>query len=278
MPVQNTIRAIPDHVVTSLLAKPVRKPGECAVGQHPSLGRLGRQCLARVKAAIVGTSYDKGTVLFSQEELPKGVYLILEGSVRLSISSSNGRSLVLGLFGPGTALGLEGTILGWPHMVTAEVVEPAKLAFMERQDLLRHLIHRENAAFEAAELASETCYFLMRRIQALQLSESAEEKLLWFLSGLRPEPEEQALRLHVTQEAVAQMIGSSRETVARLLSRLKRKRILDWKRSTLIIRNLDTLRKYTEARHRFGERLDFPRRGAASQLASTTESESRLTA
>jgi CRP/FNR family transcriptional regulator len=207
-----------------------------------------------VKAAVLGTAYAKGTVLFAQEERPRGVYLVLEGSVKLSVSSSNGKSLVLGFFGPGTVLGLEGAILGWPYMATAEVVEAAKLAFMDRHDLLRHLAHGENAAFEAAELASETCYFLLSRIKAVELSESAEEKLLRFLLGLRAEGqgsgEEQSVRLHVSQEAVARMIGTSRETVARLLSRLKRKRLLDWQRSTLIIRDVSALRKWAEAQER----------------------------
>jgi len=244
---QGTTRGIPEQVVTSLLAKPVVRPQEYASGQRPFLGRLGRQCLDRVKAAIAGTSYPKGAILFAQEGRPRGVYLVLEGSVQLSVSSPNGKSLILGFFGPGTVLGLESAILGWPHIGTAEITEPARLAFMERNDLLRHLAQTENAAFEAAEFASESCYFFLNRIKTVELSESAQEKLVRLLLELQPQVQssidQHTLRLHASQEAVARMIGTSRETVTRLLSRLKRKGILDCKRSTLIIRDLDALRK-----------------------------------
>lgn len=74
MPAQATSRGIPERVITSLLAKPViRGAKEYVDGQRPFLGRLERPCLARVRAANVGTSYAKGSVLFSQEEPPNGV-------------------------------------------------------------------------------------------------------------------------------------------------------------------------------------------------------------
>ena len=109
-------------------------------------------------------------------------------------------------FGPETVLGLESAILGWPYTATAEIVEPAKAAFMTRRDVLRHLGRSEEAALEAAELVSETCYFLLSRIKANELSESAQEKLVQFLLEVhpgRPGPDgEKRLKLDLSQEAI----------------------------------------------------------------------------
>jgi len=247
MPGQSITRRIQEREILSLLAKPVRAPQDYMSGRIPFLARLDRRCLARVKATTLGTPYARGTVLFAEEHRPDGVYVILEGRAKLSVSSSNGKSLALGFFGPGTVLGLEGAILGWPYMATAEIVEPAKAAFMARRDLLRHLGRSEKAALEAAELVSETCYFLLSRIKANELSESAEEKLVRFLLEVHPghpgADGETRLKLDLSQEAIAQMIGTSRETVARLLSRLKKRGILDWGRSKIVIRDRGALEK-----------------------------------
>ena len=247
---QSTARRILESEVVSLLAKPARTPQGSANGKAPFLARFDRQCLARVKGTVLGTSREKGTVLFAEEQRPNGVYVILEGCAKLSVSSSNGKSLVLGFFGPGTVLGLESAILGWPYMATAEIVKPAKTAFLARPDLLRHLGRSEKAAFEAAELVSETCYFLLSRIKANELSESAQEKLVRFLLEEYTESSgsggETCLKLDLNQEAIAQMIGTSRETVARLLSRLKKRRILSWKRSALVIRDKGALQRLIE--------------------------------
>src|SRR6266567_8875181 len=231
MPGQSTTRQIQEREMASLLAKPARVRQDYVTGRIPLLARLDRRCLARVKATTLGASYARGTVLFAEEHRPDGVYVILEGRAKLSVSSHNGKSLALGFFGPGTVLGLESAILGCSYMATAEIVKPAKAAFMARRDLLRHLGRSEKATLEAAELLSETCYFLLRRIKANELSESAQEKLVRFLLDAhrgRPGSEEEThLKLDLSQEAVAQIIGTSRETVARLISRLKKKGLLD---------------------------------------------------
>ena len=238
--------------MVSLLAKPARAPQAYVTGRIPFLARLDRQCLARLKATTLGTSYERGTVLFAEEHRPDGVYVILEGRAKLSVSSRNGKSLALGFFGPGTVLGLESAILGWPYMATAEIVEPAKAAFMARRDLLRHLGRSEKATLEAAELVSETCYFLLSRIKANELSESAQEKLVRFLLDVHPgrpgSEGETRLKLDLSQEAVAQIIGTSRETVARLLSRLKKRGLLDWRRSKIVIRDRGALEKLAKSR------------------------------
>jgi CRP-like cAMP-binding protein len=248
---QSITRRIQERETVSLLAKPARVPRDYVSGRIPFLARLDRRCLARVKASTLGAFYKSGTVLFAEEHRPDGVYVILEGRAKLTVSSRNGKSLALGFFGPGTVLGLEGAVLGWPYMATAEIVEPAKAAFMTRRDLLRHLGRSEEAALEAAELVSETCYFLLSRIKANELSESAQEKLVRFLLEVHPErsgPDgETRLKLDLSQEAIGQMIGTSRETVARLLSRLKKRGVLDWGRSKIIIRDRGALEKLAES-------------------------------
>jgi len=109
----------------------------------------------------------------------------------------------------------------------------------------------EDVAIEAAQLVSETCYFLLSRIKANELSDSAQEKLVRFLLEVhpgRPGPDgETRLKLDLSQEAIGQMIGTSRETVARLLSRLKKEGVLDWGRSKIIIRDRRALEKLAES-------------------------------
>jgi CRP/FNR family cyclic AMP-dependent transcriptional regulator len=258
---QPITRRIHEREVASLLAKPARTREECVSGRIPFLARLDGRCLARVKATTLGACYGSGTVLFAEEHRPDGVYVILEGHAKLSVSSRNGKSLVLGFCGPGSVLGLEGAILGWPYMATAEIVEPAKVACMTRRDLLRHLGRSEEAALEAAELVSETCYFLLRRIKANELSESAQERLARFLLDVHPgrpgADGETGGKLNLTQEAIGQMIGTSRETVARLLARLKKRGILDWGRSKFTIRDRGALEKLVESGRTDGDGVEI---------------------
>lgn len=189
----------------------------------------------------------KGFVLFAEGQETLGVYVLRDGRVKLSIGSDNGKSLILGLVGRGTVLGLPGAILATPYAVTAEVVKSAKLSFLSRDDLLRHLHATEGAAFAAAEMVSAIYYSALATITTIHLSQSAEQKIAHFLLGLSQMPKSSNGQTQVTleqsQEEIGQMIGVSRETVSRVISRLKKRRILELRTPTLVIHNKRALEK-----------------------------------
>ncbi|MGB2638461.1 MAG: helix-turn-helix domain-containing protein [Candidatus Acidiferrum sp.] len=90
----------------------------------------------------------------------------------------------------------------------------------------------------------------MEELKTIGLSESALQKLVSFVLGFRPGQMEDGLRIRLpgaSQEDLARMIGLSRETTSRLLSRLKAGKILYWTHSTGVIQNLPALEKMAEA-------------------------------
>jgi CRP/FNR family transcriptional regulator, cyclic AMP receptor protein len=167
------------------------------------------------------------------------VYVVWEGRVKVSIGSDNGKSLILALAGRGAVLGLPETIIGLPYAATAEVVETAKASFLCRDHLLRRLRDTETAAYTAAENLGAICYSLTAELKAIHLTQSAEQKMARFFLGLPPTCKnsngQMEVALTANQEEIGQMIGVCRETVARIISRFKRKRILELGASTLVI-------------------------------------------
>ena len=192
----------------------------------------------------------KGYTLFSEGEKVLGVHVVRDGRIKLSIDSDGGRSLILGLVGRGTVLGLPGSVLGLPHAVTAQVLRSAKLSFICRDDVLHHLHATEAAAFAAAEMISAIYYSAIAELAKIQLSQSAEQKVARFLLGLYAMSETSKFQVQValeaSQEEIGQMIGVSRETVARVMSRFKKRRIVDLDSSTLMIHDKDALVKLAE--------------------------------
>lgn len=171
---------------------------------------------------------------------------MLQGTAKLSIASSSGKAIVLGFEGPGTILGLAATILGKTHYVTAEALGPSTVVFLRRDAFLKLVAEKTKTAVEAAALLSERCFKLLDELRIIGLSESAQQRLAAFLLGLRPDGKDNGVGIRlprVRQEDLAQMVGLSRETASRLLSRFKKRQILDWKHSTLEIRNWDALQK-----------------------------------
>lgn len=192
-----------------------------------------------------------GSVLFAEGQKVLGVYIVWEGRVKLSVGSDNGKSLTLGMVGRGAVLGLAATILGLPYAATAEVVEPVKATFLGRDDLLKRLRGTEVAAYTAAENLSAICYSILGELKAIYLSQSAEQKMARFLLGLPPTPRSSESRMEVAldanQEEIGQMIGVCRETVARVISRFKKRRILALGTSALVIHDRLALERIAES-------------------------------
>lgn len=257
----------------TFLGEPIVNPLGHLSARYPFPARLNGHYMAKLKTSNNWTAFSKGTILYEEGERSIGVYVILEGCAKLSVNSSQGKTLVLGFFGPGTILGLAAAILGRTHAATAEIVRPTKVLFVSRKELAREMEEDATAARQAAELVSEACYFILSKMRVVDLSQSAGQKLARCLLGLlahnTDRGDETAPELRLSQETIAQMVGLSRETVTRLLSRLRRKQILNWKRSGLVIRDRSALEKLAD----FSETFEGLSVNAVGDRAASTNGE-----
>ncbi len=192
-----------------------------------------------VEQAALTTSYPTGAVLFAEAQAPRGVFIVRRGRVKLSICGSDGRTLILRLVESGCPLGVAAVVSGRPYEATAETQEPAEISFLRHTDLLRLMrLHGELALWVTQHISQDyaaTC----REIRDLILSDSASEKLARLLVGWLDQNTKSRnptqVKLALTHEEIGQMIGSSRETVSRLLADFKKQNLITQMGSTLVI-------------------------------------------
>jgi CRP/FNR family cyclic AMP-dependent transcriptional regulator len=208
---------------------------------------LPATALQNLEAIKFATAYPPGAVLFVEGQLPRGIFVLCKGSVKLSINSPSGRTMIVKLAEPGEVLGLSATISGKAYEVTAQTIDPCQVNFVKRDDFLRFLKDDVEVCFKVAEQLSEKYHNACGEVRSLGLSHSAAEKLAALLlewsskSGEAAKPEPR-LKIRLTHEEIAQMIGTSRETVTRLFADMKKHQIVQAKGSTLVIRDLTALR------------------------------------
>ena len=122
------------------------------------------------------TAYPQGAVLFVEGQVPRGIFVLCKGSVKLSINSPNGRTMIVKLAEPGEVLGLSATISGKPYEVTAETLDPCQVNFVKRDDFLRFLKDDVEACFKVAEQLSEKYHNACQEVRSLGLSHSAADQ------------------------------------------------------------------------------------------------------
>lgn len=202
---------------------------------------LPAAAVQRLAAITSASSYPEGATLFVEGQSPRGVFILCSGRVKLSTSSADGRTLILRIADPGEVLGLPANTTGKPYELTADVIEPTQANFIARQDFLNFLRDHGEAALRVAQQLGETYHSAIAEMRTIGLSHSAGEKLARFLldwcATHHKGGGEMRVMLTLTHEEIAQMIGTSRETVTRLFSDFKERQLLEVKGSTLIVRD-----------------------------------------
>ncbi|HEX7730529.1 MAG TPA: Crp/Fnr family transcriptional regulator [Terracidiphilus sp.] len=183
--------------------------------------------------------YPAGSVIFAENAANKGVYLILEGEVKLSVNSPDGRRLSLQVMRRGELIGLSSTLTGCPHDFTAEALFTTRLAHIGRKDFLnfvsRHPHLHQRLMIELCRQYSLVC----DQVRTLGLAASAPERLArllldWSEKGHRTELGT-TIHFAMTHEEIGEFIGASRETVTRTLATFKGQGVVSLRGSTLTI-------------------------------------------
>jgi CRP/FNR family transcriptional regulator len=184
------------------------------------------------------TLYPANATLLMEGQIPRGVYIACSGRSKLSVEARDGKTIILKIAGDRQVLGLSAVVSGGASLITVTTIELCQIKFVERDTFLRLIAH--DAGLACATLLAREAVTSFDDVHELLLARSSTEKLArLLLSWVSDEPRNRELRVptEFTHEEIAQMIGSSRETVTRLLSVMKRKDLIRLEGATLVIPN-----------------------------------------
>lgn len=172
---------------------------------------------------------EPGHVLYHDDDPADVAYLVREGVLVVSQISSSGREAITSIFFPGEICGGFATLTGLPHTGSARaprkgqtLVEPIHRS--ELLDMVRHdtslytsllTTQREKEKFKESMLLGMMTNSCEQRMASV---------LLWFEQKNFGNPDP---RLHLTRQELADLIGTTMETVIRLMSRFRRDGLIE---------------------------------------------------
>lgn len=202
--------------------------------------------MQRVDALTSMTQCERGKVFFSPEDTPGTIYFLKEGRVRLYRRTPEGKQLTVAMLDRGAVFG-ESRLIGQTHAgVYAEADEQCLLCVMPSGhlelligevpkvglNLLRFVGQRLQ---RTTELAEEVAFWSVRRRLARTILELDERYGHPTMGGGR------IVNKTFTQSDIAEMCGSTRETVAELMSALKKRGIISTRRRRIVIEDRPAL-------------------------------------
>ena len=198
----------------------------------------------KIKHAAV---FPEHAVVLVEGQNPCGIFVLCQGRAKLSTTSRDGKTLIVRIAEPGEILGLHAVITGGPYELSVKTMQPSQLNFVGREDLLRFLEDHGDASLRANGHLARDSSDVYGVVRTIGLSHSVSERFARFLLDTSDSGEAAhgtvRVRLAMTHEEISQLIGTSRETITRLLSEFRRHDLAELKGSTLIIRNRPALQQ-----------------------------------
>jgi CRP-like cAMP-binding protein len=210
------------------------------------------QVLESVKSVV---NLPKHARLLEEGKIPEGIFVLLQGSVKLFVSLKGGKTLILQVVQSGEVLGLSATMSSRPAEYTAETLSPTQFLYVPRKDFLSLLEEHPEICISVVEVLSHQLREAVNMIHYSSGSQPAVEKLADLLEVWVDENGEATergieLKLPLTQEEIGQMIGVSRETVSRLLAEFEQQGILELEGSRVRVLKGHHLEDVTTAKNR----------------------------
>lgn len=190
-------------------------------------------------------SLKKGDTIFDEGDFPQGVYFIDRGTVKLSKSGFFKKEQILRFCVEGDLVGYRSLLCDEPFGATAEAMEDAEITFLPAETF-NHLLEADpklsyamlqKIAYELGE-ASKTITFLAQKT----VRERLAEVLLLLEQKLGTDPEG-FIKISLTREEIANLVGTATESAIRLISEFKQDELVSVDGRNIRILNHDKLKK-----------------------------------
>lgn len=196
----------------------------------PIFSSLEPEQLSPLTSKLRRRQYKRGEVIFHQDDPADWMHIIVEGRVRISISSEDGREKDIAVLQQGECFGEMALIDGSNRSATATAAEYSETLALHRQDFLdllrdHPLVVARTTSMLTSRLRSvnqmvgDLAFLDVPRRLAKQLMELAET---YAGDGGRHDPVE----IPLSQEELARLVGASRETISRALNSFRQLGIL----------------------------------------------------
>ncbi len=185
----------------------------------PLFATLSAETRRRLMAASTIRHYPEGATLFRAGDLPTGIFVVLEGSVRV-LRARDGRQSVIHTEGPGGTLAEVPLFEGGTFPGTAQAVVPTRCLLLPG-DALTALIRDDPAvALLFLRRLSTRVRGLVERLDRLA-SQSVMVRVAAFLEMRASAADAETFTLGMTQEELAEELGTVREVIVRALAHLR---------------------------------------------------------
>lgn len=210
------------------------------VNKQQAFSKLGSDAQLRYNSLGAEMDFSRGDTLFVEGQAAQCVYVVLSGRVKLSVTSREGKTMIVRIAEAGEILGLSAVMNSNDYEVSAQAFEFSRIKAIRARDFVEFLKKYPDAAMEATHCVLRQYKMMFKDVCRLGLPTTVAGRLANLLLDwvhTRPQPGHDGSRvtMTLTQEEIAGMTATSRETVSRVLQQFQRDKLISIKGASLTV-------------------------------------------
>ena len=202
----------------------------------PLFSGLQTDELSRLSNRAVIHSYPKNTIVMNQGDEGNSLHVIVSGKVKVFLSNEDGKEIILNTEGPGEYFGEMALLDSEPRSASVITVEPSKMAIISKSDFESFLHESPQTTLKILQHTLSRLRALTETVSSLALLDVYGRVARLLLQAAKEEDGVNIVKLEMTQQEIANHIGSSREMVSRILKDLKTGGYIEQKGKQIILR------------------------------------------
>lgn len=198
----------------------------CEGRKHGVFCDLSHQGLDQLSLDKISNLYKKDQNLFIEGNPPFGLYCVHSGGVKITKTSQSGKHTIVRLVGSGDILGHRSLFSDSPYSATATVLEDSIICFVSKATIFKLVRENPSLAFDIMSSISQQMGAAENRIASLS-NKSQKERFAELLLLLKEAYGEMdggliKIKIKLSREEMASMIGAASENVIRLITEFKK--------------------------------------------------------
>lgn len=210
--------------------------------------QLAEEFLQKIDSISIIRTYAKGRIIFMEGEPGEAFFYIKSGLVKIYKVSSEGKEHILHILNEGHVFAEVTLFNNTAYPATAEVLEDAQIGIIKNSDLEKLIAENPMLSLELIKYLNNRLVEAQNKVRNLALYDTfgrtaqalvklAEEHGKKTNEGIE-------LDLGISRQELADIVGTTRETVIRVLAVFKKEKSIELEKSNIIIKSLDKIKQW----------------------------------
>lgn len=205
---------------------------------------LGHDQIERIALQSRVIDFSRGQSVFNRGDRAIGLYILLEGQLKLGLTSPQGAEKIISIISPGESFGEAVLYLERQFPIYAEAIQDSKILLVPKNLIFSMLYSDPHYALKMLAGLSIRMHQLIQNIEMLSLQSSTQRFIAYMLQISATAKDATKIKLPANKLTIASLLNLTPETLSRILTKLKQLELIEVEGGSLTIADIKKLRNY----------------------------------